>query len=360
MFVVAVIVDQGEGCEVCEVCEGCEGREGCNKGNDDPMDDCCCVVVGARVGKELILISGVIDRWLGPDKLASELRPPVLLALTELAVDHANLGVLSIFAGWFVGFGVAVSQAFQEALLELDVIALPRTKRSKSDRVFSTSVPPFAVSIIPNKLELLFLGLPESFEEESDCSFFVCCCSTFEERDFIKSMKRPNCWTLSRGPRLKFHNVGMTSRAMNSVSTIWPTCRNTFKAAIMTAGSFVLMAFSKGTILSWTVYLSRIEVEPDLVCWGLLEAPGKSPSKVEGSSFTDPPHKITNASRPRTLMARLLVLLKTAAMGGKTSSFTVEKSRIGSITGRHRIEASTSEWVLDSNPRRTKGSTSSE
>lgn len=254
-----------------------------------------------------------------------------------------------------------MSQEFQEVLSGLDVVAfLPRTKLSKSDRVPSTLVLPFEVSIIPNKLGLLLLGLPGSFEEESDCNFFICCCSTFEERDLIRSMKPPNCWTLRRGPRLKFHSVGMISSAMNSVSAIWPTCRNTFRAAIITAGSFVLMAFSRGTSLSWTVYLSRIDAEPDLDCWGLLDIPTKSPPEVEGSSFMDPPHKITNDSKPRTLIARLLVLVKTEAIGGKMSSFTVEKSRIGNITGRHRIEASTREWVPDSSPKRTRGSTSGE
>lgn len=31
-------------------------------GKDDPIDGCCCAAVGASVGKEFILISGVIDR----------------------------------------------------------------------------------------------------------------------------------------------------------------------------------------------------------------------------------------------------------------------------------------------------------
>ena len=75
---------------------------------------------------------------------------------------------------------------------------------------------------------------------------------------------------------------------------------------------------------------------------GLLavEIPLKS-SESSGSPSLDPPHRVTNASSPRTLMPRLLVLLKTAATVGKSSFFMVEKSNVARMVGRHPKDLST-------------------
>ena len=64
-----------------------------------------------------------------------------------------------------------------------------------------------------------------------------------------------------------------------------------------------------------------------------------------------PPHKVLSASRPLILIPKLLVLLKTAAMIGKTSFLMVEKSRDDNMTGSVPRAASTTEWVGDSNER---------
>ena len=79
---------------------------------------------------------------------------------------------------------------------------------------------------------------------------------------------------------------------------------------------------------------------------------------VEEEEEAGPPQRTTKASRPRTLMARLLVLLKTVAIRGKRSFFIVEKSRTGRMIGRVLRDLSTSEWVGDSSPRRMMGSMS--
>lgn len=91
----------------------------------------------------------------------------------------------------------------------------------------------------------------------------------------------------------------------------------------------------------------------DLV--GLLDWTAPERSSNPSDSFADPPHRTEKASKLRTLMARLLVLLNVLAMGGNTSFLTVLKSRVGRKTGRHFIEASTREWVGESKPRRIKG-----
>jgi len=72
-----------------------------------------------------------------------------------------------------------------------------------------------------------------------------------------------------------------------------------------------------------------------------------SPSSLFADS-ADPPHNMTKASKPLTLMPRLLVLPNTEAMTGKSSFFIVLKSRIGKIAGRLLRAESTIEWVGDS------------
>lgn len=138
--------------------------------------------------------------------------------------------------------------------------------------------------------------------------------------------------------------IGRTSIATNSESTIPPTCRRTLSAAIATAGSFVLIARISGTIFSCIVYLSKAVDELFLLAFEFITP--SSPSLLADESL--PPQSITNASKPRTLIPKLLVLLNTEAMIGNNSFFMVEKSITGSITGKHLNEASTMLCVGDS------------
>lgn len=108
----------------------------------------------------------------------------------------------------------------------------------------------------------------------------------------------------------------------------------------MTAGSFVLMTLMSGTIFSCMVYLSKAVDEDE----GLRSGP--SPSRPLLSLVSElPPQRITKACSPRTLMARLVVLLNTWATVGNRSFLIVLKSRTGSTTGKLRRPASTTEWV---------------
>lgn len=126
--------------------------------------------------------------------------------------------------------------------------------------------------------------------------------------------------------------------ATKSASTIPPTCRRTFNAATATAGSFVLIARMSGTIFSCIVYLSRAVDELFLLAFAFIMP--SSPSLLEAGSLL-PPHRITKASKPRTLIPRLLVLLKTEAIIGNSSFLIVVKSITGRITGKLLNEAST-------------------
>ena len=63
-----------------------------------------------------------------------------------------------------------------------------------------------------------------------------------------------------------------------------------------------------------------------------------------------PPQRTLKASNPRTLIARLLVLLKTAATTGNNSFLIVGKSKTARIAERHPRDLSTMEWVGDSRP----------
>ncbi len=136
--------------------------------------------------------------------------------------------------------------------------------------------------------------------------------------------------------------MGRTSIAKNSESAILPTCLNTASAAIITVGSFVFIAFSNGTTFSCTVYLSRIALLFDLWVFESFAAPLR-PSPSSLLSDGDPPQSMTNASNPRILMPKLLVLLKTAATTGKSSFLMVEKSRVARTVGRHPNDLSTTE-----------------
>lgn len=211
------------------------------------------------------------------------------------------------------------------------VASLPRTRRSKVLFMSPVSGEVGLLAVLEEPLAPFWK--PPLSAEDNSCSFFFCSRSILLEIVLIKAMNCSNCLRSSSGPRAKLHRTGRASKARKSVSAIVPICLNTLKAAIITAGSLVLMAFSDGMSFSCIVYLSRMEDLVALVCFG-----GTTP--VRSSSGPDsvsawPPHNTAKASRQRTLMARLLVRLNVDAIGGKTSFFTVLKSRAGSMTGKH-------------------------
>lgn len=197
----------------------------------------------------------------------------------------------------------------------------------------------------------------ERFEEESSCSFLICSVSIFVDSFLIRSMKHLNCCRFRSGPRLKFHRIGRTSVARKSASAIEPTCLKTLRAAIITAGSLVFMALRRGTTFSWTVNLSRAVPEVAGFFGSALSTPESSSSSAAAS--TVPPHRTTRASRPLTLMPRLLVLLTTVPTTGNRSCFTVVKSSTGRTTDKLWSALSTKLCVLDSMAKRTIGRTSS-
>lgn len=231
----------------------------------------------------------------------------------------------------------------------------PFTSRSKS-----SSVAPFVESNVipltppnPMKSSVGVTALPP-FTTESSCNFFICSSSTFLESDLIKSMKDRNCLRSNKGPKLMLHRMGKMSMATKSASALSPTTRSTSSAAIITAGSLVLIALMSGMIFSCIVYLSRALDEDIFFFSGLIPS---SPSSADDDSFV-PPQRMTKARHPRTLMAKLLVLLKTAATIGNSSFLIVLKSKTGNMTGRPRKAASTSEGVGDSMATKTIGRTS--
>jgi len=237
----------------------------------------------------------------------------------------------------------AESQPEFKALEEPPDAMLPLTRASKS----TSPSPPFVEEVnagtLPKdmKSSLLFVC---PFEPARSCSFRDCSDSTRAERLLMSSMKAWNCCRLSRGPRLMLHNTGRTSIATKSASTTVPTCRRTLRDANATAGSLVLIPLMRGTIFSCIVYLSRAV---DELCFFAFVAIPSRPSLPPGASLL-PPHSTTKASSPRTLIPRLLVLLKTAAITGNSSFFIVEKSMTGSILGRLLSAASTILCVGDS------------
>ena len=70
-----------------------------------------------------------------------------------------------------------------------------------------------------------------------------------------------------------------------------------------------------------------------------------------------PPQSKLNASKPRTFIARLFVLLNTAATIGNNSFLMVEKSRTASMVEIVPSDLSTMAWVGDSRLRTMIGST---
>lgn len=195
------------------------------------------------------------------------------------------------------------------------------------------------------------------FVTASSCNFLVCSSSTLRESDLMRVIKLWNCFRSSSGPRLMFHRIGKISMATKSASAVSPTTRNTSWAAIMTAGSFVFMALMSGTIFSCMVYLSKA-LDDDVFLFLSGVSPSR-PSSPELASF-EPPQSMTNARQPRTLIARLFVLLNTLAITGNSSFLIVLKSSTGKTTGSPRKAASTKEGVEDSMAARRIGRTSDE
>jgi hypothetical protein len=235
-----------------------------------------------------------------------------------------------------------VSQPESRGFVEVVVGRPPLTRRSKSISGSSAAAEGKA-EVAPNDMKssvpLTFVPLVPDIS----WSFLVCSDSTRVERFLMSSMKDWNCCRLSRGPKLMLHKMGRMSMATNSVSAMPPICLRTFKAATATAGSFVFIARISGTIFSCMVYLSS---GVDVVFLVVAAIPS-SPSLLAAGSLV-PPHRMTNASKPRTLIPKLLVLVKTDAITGKSSFFMVEKSRIGRTTGKVRSAASTRACVGDS------------
>lgn len=97
------------------------------------------------------------------------------------------------------------------------------------------------------------------------------------------------------------------------------------------------------------MYLSKIALEVFPFVFAPVGVPS-SPSLSSLSAFCKPPQNITNASRPRILILKLLVLLNTEATTGKSSFLMVEKSRTARTVGRHPRDLSIIEWVGDSRP----------
>ena len=247
-------------------------------------------------------------------------------------VDHENVG-----AG-VLDFDFAGSSQLGVAVLDLGLAIRPLTRLSKS-----SSVAPLlwskVVPVTPPKAMKSSAGAAVLLEPPpSSCNFLVCSSSTLRDKLLIRSMKLWNCFRLRSGPKLMLQRMGRISIATKSASATEPTTFITLKAAIMTAGSFVLMTLISGTIFSCIVYLSKA-LDEDVFLFSSPLSPSSSPLSLV------PPQSITNARRPRTLIARLFVLLKTAAITGKSSFLIVLKSSTGSTTGKLRRAASTIECV---------------
>lgn len=239
------------------------------------------------------------------------------------------------------------------------VVFFPRTRRSKSFAPTSLfAAEPKSPLVEPTFIRSFDLvSVAALVFDEISRSFLICSCSILEEICLIRSMKDWNCCKLRRGPRLKDHRIGKASKARKSASAILPTCLKSARAAIMTAGSFVFMAFSNGTTFSCTVYLSSTALLFALEGFVDCIFPSRS-SPASGSLSCEPPQRTTKAPKPRTLMPRLLVLLKTAATVGNSSFLMVEKSRIERMIGTQPSDLSTIACVGDSKPRCNIGSIS--
>ncbi|KIH90263.1 hypothetical protein SPBR_00315 [Sporothrix brasiliensis 5110] len=248
---------------------------------------------------------------------------------------------------------------------------LPLTSRSKSSSTSPPPPPPTSKAEPPipapnDENSSMRAALP--FKEEwaaaastpdSSCSLRTCSSSTRDDSVLISFINAWNCFRFRSGPRLMVHSTGKSSNATKSASTMPPTTRKTFRASIITAGSLVLMPLISGTIFSCMVYLSSA-VDVDVPRLGSLPLSPSRPSPPPSSVLSgEPPHRMTNACRPRILIARLLVLLKMAATTGNSSCLIVLKSSTGSMAGTLRSAASTTAGVGESSAVATMGKTSS-
>lgn len=240
---------------------------------------------------------------------------------------------------------------------EVTLPALPFTSLSKS--ISGSSDGPLLTEkafVAAKDMKSSFPDAFVPFDPPSSCSFLVCSDSTRVESVFINSIKDLNWFRSRSGPKLIDQRTGNISNATKSPSATPPTSRRTLSAAMATAGSFVLIPLIKGTIFSCIVYLSRA-VDDDFL-FVLFTTP-LSPSLLELESL-GAPQRIAKASRPRTLIPRLLVFVKTEAMTGNNSFLIVEKSRIGRMIGKLRSAASTMVCVGDSMAKCMIGSMSGE
>lgn len=319
-----------------------------------------CVDDGARAPKRDR--SGVAVRKLAWLLMVG--RDAVVVTLVGSCEDHEKdggvLGVLHVVLTGDVT-EAASSQLGKPPLVVFDdagtippLLALPLTSASKSPSLPPVPLPlSNAVPVTPPKARKSSLepAVPALACPDSSCSFLVCSSSTRRESFLMSSMNVWNCFRSSNGPRLMLHRIGSISMATKSASADSPTMRRTLSAANMTAGSFVLMALTRGTILSCMVYLSSA-LDEDV--FFLFSTRPLSPSSADAVSV-EPPHRMTKACRPRTLMARLFVRLKTVATTGKSSFLMVLKSRTGRMDGSVRSAASTMECVGHSTAARTTG-----
>lgn len=182
------------------------------------------------------------------------------VVVVGLGVDQENAGAAGEVTDDLIAGEVSVwvedmvSQLSIGLEGEADDLVLPLTRLSKS-----SSVAPFESSVVPatapKDMKSSF-AIEAPLDWPSSCSFLVCSSSTRADNDLIRSMNCLNCSRFSSGPRLMCHNVGRISMATKSASATCPTTLHTFRAAIMTAGSFVLIALMSGMIFSCIVYLS--------------------------------------------------------------------------------------------------------
>ena len=276
------------------------------------------------------------------------------LGAMGLGVDQENAKDCVLLEVFCIGCDVIIAGAASHAesigLAFAPPPAFPFTRLSKSISPLSAVLLDAKAFGAPNDMKSSSPLALDPLMPDSSESFLVCSDSTRVDKLLIRSMKDWNCLRSSNGPKLMPHNTGRISIATNSSSATAPTCRRTFKAAMATAGSFVLIPLMRGRIFSCIVYLSRAVELLFLLAFMMPSRPSLLPA---GSA--EPPQRITNASSPRTLMPRLLVLLKTEAITGNRSFFMVEKSSTGRITGRLRREASTILCVGDSMARRIMG-----
>lgn len=311
-------------------------------------------VDGVKAAKLLSFWSGVIARERGN----------WVDGALDGAVDQENAGVIEFCElALCLGCPVHPEGVSLTAFRKLSSVVAPfrpRTSLSKSSSPLGPTDLGSREALKPPKDGKSLVLSPDAVSDldVSSWSFRDCSFSIRDDNDLIKVMNSWNCCKFSNGPRLKLQRIGRTSIARKSESAILPTCLNAFRAAIMTAGSLVLMAFSRGTIFSCIVYLSSTALLEGFTRLLFRSMIPSNPSPADPFSSPEPPQSIAKASSPRTLIPRLLVLLKTAAISGNNSFLSVEKSRTGSITGSVRRAASMTGCVDDSRPRPMMGSMS--